>query len=362
MAEQRESLLDLLVAGDALRTQKFEELDAVICAIAKTDPTTQYQYASATQSIESFQWATNFATSGNLESNNFSANKNKLAISMRLWCYDKGKTPSLMKAFRWEKNTAILDLSRSMQAALASSSLLSFIVLIRPILEQVAAASSCTTELEKLLSTEVVSLEEKSDKIIEAAVIVSRRGKGTRIDWESYLAKSLKEGKKKSYKPEVGSVDLTASDLMKTIDSLDKRIKGARKAYEFASEFAHPNIGLHLLYVDSADRTVLTDGLTLWNRKYHRDSPRYAITQLRDRLLELVDITTESIHAFRIDFDKMRKQELTVSKLAKEIIRTSVKRHPLLFHLREQCPCFSGDAFSACCGKKVRGIHKQILG
>lgn len=361
MVQPNITLRQLLEGGDPERRKVFAALDRSIGSLAANENSAQYSYPSASQALEAFKRTRELATSGTVNNATIGGHLDELAVGMRLWCYEKGKVPGLLRIFRWEKGSAILDLSRSLQATLVSDKPLSFFVLIRPILEQVAATAICTAELTDLLDAPANDPEGKHKSIVEADVIVSRRGKGTRIDWQNYLTKSLRAGKKKSYKPDPDSVDLTATDLMNTIDRLDKRIKGARKAYEFASEFAHPNIGSHLLFVASTEEAYLADGVKLWTRYYTRDTPEYALAGLRGQFLELLEIVSEAIDLAQEDFAAMRRHELKLKKRVKEVIRICIKRNPFLFHLDEPCPCFSGSSFGTCCGKKTRAIHKQRL-
>jgi hypothetical protein len=261
----------------------------------------------------------------------------------------------------WTKRAVIVDLLISLQTALSGVNIISAITLVRPILEHVAAVSIAAHEILSLFDKTDLATKDKSDKIIRLCEIISKRGKGTRVDWETYLTKSLRTGKKKSYKAEPGTVDLTALDLMNSIDHLDKKIKGARKAYEFASEFAHPNVGSHFIYAKSASYATLSDGIRIWDRISCRDCPENGIGELRERLIEMLQISLESIEVLKENVKNLENTRKIVIKWTKEVVRNGISNHPLIFNLKEPCPCFSGMEFGSCCGKKVKAIHRRML-
>lgn len=339
----------------------FDNLDSVLSSLLNDRSSVHYKYASAQQSLAAFRRTTQLVSSGELTPENIERHNDELAFGMRLFLYDKGKASSLLNTFIYTKRAAIKDLGTSLQNAVAGLNVISSIVLVRAILEQVAAASVATKEINKIFDFNELTVNEKSERIILLCEIVSKRGKGTRIDWKAYLSKSLREGKKKSYKVEDGAVDLTASDLMNNVDILNKSVKGARKAYEFASEFAHPNIGAHFLYVQSASSKVLADDIRIWERISARDFPKDGIDALEERIVELFEIAVEAISHLNILIDQLEAKQKTIKTWVKDIIKKGIDNQPLIFNLKEPCPCFSGQEFGKCCGKKLKALHRRLL-
>lgn len=361
MMGSQTSIRDYLSDKNSDYRSTFENLDAVLSNLLNDRTSVHYKYASAQQSLEAFRRTTQLVSSGELTPDNIDKHNDELAIGMRLFLYDKGKASSLLNTFIYTKRAAIKDLGASLQNTVAGLNIISSIVLVRAIIEQVAALSVATKEINTLFDFEELTVNEKSDKIISLCEIVTKRGKGTRLDWEAYLSNSLREGKKKSYKAEEGAVDQTASDLMNNVDFLNKSVKGARKAYEFASEFAHPNIGAHFLYVQSASFKILADDIRIWERISARNFPKYGIDALEERIVELLEIAVESISHLNILINELEAKQKTIKQWVKEIIKKGIDNQPLIFNLKEPCPCFSGLEFGKCCGKKLSSLHRQLF-
>lgn len=359
--ETQTSIRDYLSGKNQGHRSIFENLDAVLSNILNDRSEVHYKYASAQQSLEAFRITTELESSGELTPDNIGKYNDELVIAMRMFLFDKGKASGLLKTFVYTKRATIKDLGTSLQTAVSGLNIISAIVLVRATIEQVAAASVANSEINKLFDYQGLTTDEKTERINSLIEIVSKRGKGTRIDWEAYLLKSLREGKKKSYVAEEGTFDLTATDLMNNIDFLNKIIKGTRKAYEFASEFAHPNVGAHNLYIQSASYRTLSDDIRIWERVSARDFPKKGIDLLEERIVEMLEIAIESISYFLIIAGELEAKQNTIRNWTKEIIKNGINNHPFIFTLKEPCPCFSGLEFGKCCGKKVKALHKQLF-
>ena len=261
--KSKATIKEYLTSKNSDRASKFQKLDDEIKSILNENSSLLCKFISQSQVIKENKKFTNLVDSGEITASNITKYNDETAIAMRSTLYSIGDAHGTLLKFLYTRKSAIHDLGTSLQDSLSGMNITSSIVLMRAILEQVANTLYVTNNIEKTLNTAHKNTMEESHILGAIGEIVASKGKGTRIDWNEYLSKSLRDGKKKSYKPQDGTVDVTASDLMKTIDDLDKTIKGARKGYEFASEFAHPNIGGNYIYSQSAHSTKLVDGLII---------------------------------------------------------------------------------------------------
>ncbi|WP_152206563.1 SEC-C domain-containing protein [Marinobacter changyiensis] len=357
------SLRDYLENQSPKFIDAFERFDLATSKILVGNRGCRYRYPSASQSFQAFQWISNEGqkdyTGGEFQQF-IAENNEKFAEAIRLSIYSAGKLPELFDLMLWEREAAIKDLASQFRTSFDCSSILGVFLIGRAILEQVGRV--ITTKQRVLLELEQGESLPESEMVnhyLALDEILSLRSKSTRIDWQVYLNESLKDGKKKSYKAKDGELDLTATDLLNSIDQLNKQVKGARKAYELASEFAHPNIGTRNLFIDKASRRVLSDGVILWERTYSNELPEAGITMLQERLLEFVEICCESIELCSSATTSLRKKRPTLDKFIKRFVRNSIDNHPLVFLVSEPCPCFSGKKYMECCGKSHRKLFRS---
>lgn len=356
-----DSIIEYLTFKDNDCIRIFEKFNSLLTLLLKDESKIHFRYASARQSINAFMRMNEIVSSNDVDQNNILKYHDDIVVGMRLYLYDKGKTSGLLDAFIHAKRAVIRDLGTSLQAALSGINIVAAITLIRPILEHAGAACIANNKICKLFENQTPTVSDKTDILIKVCEVVSKRGKGTRIDWQTYFDKSLREGRKKSYKRDEGSIDLTASDLMKNIDYLDKSVKGARKAYEFASEFAHPNVGTHFIYTNTVSCITTGDGIRVWDRISTKQLPEYGIDIFQDRIVEMLEIVLDAM-ACTLDYlVELEKKQKTIRRWTKEIIREGIRNHPLIFNLNEPCPCLSGMKFGKCCGKKVKSLHKKLF-
>ena len=148
---------------------------------------------------------------------------------------------SSINFFRWSRASTVEELASQAYQSASDNSLVMAIAALRSILE----VSGNAALLEKDLSELAEPKDENVARINwlgEFESVIDGRIAGIRVDYSALTRDGLRGAKKFSYKSGELEADLTAKDLLKGVDILDKRIKGARAAYEFFSEFVHPNL------------------------------------------------------------------------------------------------------------------------
>jgi hypothetical protein len=178
---------------------------------------------------------------------------------------------------------------------------------------------------------------------------------GTRVDYGLLTQGSLRDAKKFSYTPGELEADRTAKDLLKGIDVLDKRVKGARAAYEFFSEFAHPNIASAWTHYDSTKMLIRVLDIHGYEAHHHRRHVGAKFLEtLGSSVVEGIEIATECVEELLRITPILKEKSGIVGSRAQKVIRELIKRNPGFFDFREQCPCNQGKRILQCCGKLIK--------
>lgn len=154
--------------------------------------------------------------------------------------------------FRWSRNTTIQELTDNALLAAKENSLLVALMALRSILEVSGNTILLQQDLQKLEHPKEES-DARGKWLNEFESLVDGRLAGVRVDYSALTKKGLRQSGKLSYKPGDFEADQTAKDLLKGVDALDRRVKGARATYEFFSEFAHPNLASVMTHRDRTE-------------------------------------------------------------------------------------------------------------
>lgn len=269
---------------------------------------------------------------------------------MRLNTYDVGRVPGLYGSYIWAKRRAVMELLGLLKNLLLSDHTLSMFIVGRSILEQIATASVLQGEVNKLLELDSYSKDDLYLLLLDIRAVIGKHGKFTRIDWNTYLGKPLNKGRKRSYKKASGTQDLEADSIMKYIDKLNKIVKGTRPAYDFSSEFAHPNIGSFNLYTNRAATANLRGKERYYERYYDLSFPQASIDDLQELTTDFLEMIIKCVDVFDRDLVAMEKQHRKLETWKNKVVKRLVKLHPDSFSATEPCPCMSGFRLSKCCG------------
>ncbi|MBX9771747.1 MAG: hypothetical protein K2X29_10265 [Candidatus Obscuribacterales bacterium] len=189
---------------------------------------------------------------------------------------------------------------------------------------------------------------------------------GRRVDWPKLINEprsSIRQNKLK-YEPSELCIDLTASQILNKIDRLEKKVCGARGAYEVLCEFTHPNVGTFLLAtgpdLDHQDENGLKWTKYSISGAVENDFPKELTTvfdEIFQVILECIDYTTESLMTTSVPAAlanlKSMAQILVSDLLFQEImIDTGSCRMTDVWHPYSHCPCGSGEKTKFCCGKR----------
>ena len=339
----------------------FHALEQRTVSVRPSSQSYRYRFLSGAQEINMLSWYQEVQNNQVRPTEHwFQQNQDRLVCAIHAGLIAQGRSHMLLGAFRWQKRTALSQLFEAMLHELQAGSPLASIAIGRMILEHIGAVALLEKDADTCFVTSNNQLE-RWNQLSAFGECLAQRLKGTRIDWDNYLEKGLRSGKRKSYKPEALGTDLTAKDLLSGVDLLDKQVKGARRAYELASEFAHPNIGVHWASVADASTVPIANGLRFWTWLYSAEHPRRSMEQFAPIFMEFFEILVDSSDRFQEMDIRLGEHQARAKRVHREEIQQALSQHPLAFNLRDPCVCLSGVLLENCCGKTLKKVQRKLL-
>lgn len=314
-----------------------------------------YRYPSQTQYNSLIEWSIQFRNESKFmaaqHDPDFQFHWN---LSIKSQAYNLGKFPALYNSFIWVKANAVQKMSLSIVNALASQNdILLAINTGRSLLEQIGSLSLAEKSISAFF--EAIQLDNKEeDWLFGFEDEIRKWTHGTRINWEDYYQKGLRNGSRGSYDSNKGHFGVEAEGLMQGVDLLAKKVKGARKAYEFASEFVHPNHGIFAISLSDYEYSKRDDGLILWKRLYSSHHSLAGQNNLKPLLAEYFEICSEAIQRSTQLLIALRSHSSTVKVQSRKSVKQILKAQPDAFVEDDLCPCFSGKVLRNCCKLKRR--------
>jgi hypothetical protein len=221
----------------------------------------------------------------------------------------------------------------------------------RGLIERAAAAETLNQSLAPILEAPAPTIEEAFRTVLRAAEAITVALFGTKVDWEMLSGSDFENvsAKTAGYKPIEYAVNLTAKQILNAVDRLNRRIPGARVAYDVLCEFLHPNVGdLLAASVDSRsflDRLgirhveiIIGRGPTDLRRRLDVAHVLAATTRIATSIVNLIPI----IHQ---DLDKVAD---IISSRTRRMMRPLLKKNMHFFRRSDLCPCHSGKTIGAC--------------
>ena len=352
------SLRQVLEAGDEQLFSALKRLDDLERDFAGTE-SFEFRSAMPSDTVDSLVRAGAALQASGITNQDQTASFVVPPETVAAHIYNVGRTANLLHAFRWTKKKAIAECLGTVKFSLDHDSLLPALVLARTILEQIGTYAlfhrdvSCLTPADE-------SPNAAGDWVLDVQHALIPRAMGTRIDWADYFSNSLKGKGRKGYKAKDGYFNLGAKDLLNGIDLIDKSVRGVRNAYEFLSEYGHPNYPSLQLGVVSAELTPHRHGFRMLHKVYTGDrAPRFVVEEQRFLLRDVWELLVASLDHFLELDKKFADIQKEVSKRTHSWVRKALRKHSAdtIFRYADPCPCFSGKIVGCCCGKGVMRIH-----
>jgi hypothetical protein len=282
------------------------------------------------------------------------SSSSELLMHKRGTVFSWSSIKSSIDFFRWSRSATAEELSIQSYNNAKENSLILSIMALRSLLEICGNAALLEKDLQELPEPKDENFARK-DWFNAIQSLIDSRLEGVRVDYDKITKSGLRGAGRFSYKPGHLEADKTAKDLLKGIDLLDKRIKGTRNAYEFFSEFSHPNLASVLTNYDRVEsklQVIDIHGYATHHQKRHVGA--MFLDNFGHLLVEGIEVVEECVdELLRIDLFLKLKGE-TISIHAKKVIRRIVRKNTSSFESWEACPCNSGINIQRCCGNMIK--------
>jgi hypothetical protein len=213
------------------------------------------------------------------------------------------------------------------------------------------------------------SIPEKFDDALE--LLVECREKlaiavgGTRVHWSKLSLEELPETlsqKFVSYEPDGEGTNLSATQVLKGIDLLDKKVKGARAVYEISCEFCHPNVGSMLAFCRTAQ--PVSDekyGFTWVEKELRLGSPTAFLRECGSPISKSLEIFASCLDRLEDIQKEIESVKISLQELTKRVVRHMIINGTDMIWIYSDCPCGSEKKVRFCCGSSKDGFDTNAL-
>jgi len=278
--------------------------------------------------------------------------RNPGAISMlKAITYDHSHTYHQLAQFIWARRSAVADGIAATRLCIDNGLFLASLIQLRATIEQIGALVFVDTKTAGLMD-EGLSLQEQSVALTAFSSVLFNNFLGTRIDWEHYLSNPIEDGKAKEYEPPGEFQSARSRNVMDAVDAIDKRVKGARRAYEFLCEFSHPNVGTYFAY--RSGKAIVqrkASEFTFIETSLGAGTPSVTIEGLKKPLLGTFSLFCRELDAFEEACKNLNAVAGWIGEGNKVKVRAGIKNWAPIWKPDEPCPCLSGVQVGRCCGK-----------
>lgn len=284
---------------------------------------------------------------GRVLNNNATLSKQFSAVIL----YQNSAAYNMLGLLISSKKIAIVHLIEATKSAIELGNLLVALICLRSVVENISHLDFGVTQLKSY------SIPSKHD--VANNILAEIKGKvvdmtySTRVDWEQIVAgetENLIKRNKIDYKPNELRQDRTAGSILKSIDCLNKKIKGVRAVYEILCEFAHPNVGLTMALTRSTTPFPDKHGFT-WIRKEVSLQPPVAAVGGTGRVMsQILNCIAQCMQHFETLINEAEEQRSKIQQISQVLLRHTLMRNKALLDPYAMCPCGSGTKIKFCCG------------
>lgn len=280
--------------------------------------------------------------------------RNPDAISMlKAAVYDHAHTYHQLVQFIWARKSAVADGIAATRLCIENGLFLATLAQLRATMEQVGALLFVDAKTAGLVDDRG-SLQEQSTALTAFSGVLFKNFIGTRIDWEHYLSNPIEGGKSKEYTPHGEFQSAMSRNVMDAVDAIEKRIKGARRAYEFLCEFSHPNIGTYFAYRSGKSIVQRNDSVfTFVETTLGTGTPSVTIAGLKEPLGGTFSLFCKELEVFEDAGKNLEAVAAWIGEANKKKAQAGIKNWGPIWNAGEPCPCLSGVQVGRCCGKGI---------
>lgn len=289
------------------------------------------------------------------------------SAEFRLLTYNQSFPARQLETFIHVSAISSLEISQIAVAEFESGNIIAPSILLRSLIERIAHAAALLKFVSDLPNISAPTGITPIEPLLDLSEKINQSLFGTRLDWGKLSTVDFHNAsaKKMRYEKQDLLVDLGGfSNILTSVDKLDKRIPGTRLAYDVLCEFLHPNVGdLHGTTVNSY---AFTDRHNLRHLNIELDTGAKNFggnPQLNFVMIKLFDICSDAIRYFPIvlnELDTVRNYAINMTQL---FIHKVIQKNRPDFKNDDLCPCLSGLKVKQCIRKTKgkRRIKKKLV-
>ena len=281
-------------------------------------------------------------------------------IDFRNWIgYNGCLLQSEVDAALFIRRCGLRELASNVLSAFEQGQALTLFVLSRPIIEQVAMIASFLDDFRKIDTEKVINPIFKGSEVVPTVQDLAwsqmkenivKKLVGKSADVGKLLRLDLKANGDLPWRRKEGFADHKSDGFLNAVDKLGKNVKGVIRLYKLASEFAHPNSALALIYQTEGHRNQYPNEVV--------QTVDYSIfgsgRLFHSKIVETLEILTSTLEYYLEIEEEISELSRKAQKQSKgwlrETYRLFWKRGVVMIKNNDLCPCLSGKSFGECCG------------
>lgn len=272
---------------------------------------------------------------------------------VRAQVYGFGRPVAEARAFRHVFICSCAELSKASLFAIDQCALNVSFTLLRSLMERIAVGRAVSAELTNVLSLEASDKDRQFQNIARAGEVLTSALHGTKVNWTALFKQQVSKisAEQAKYAPLDYGMNLSAKQILNSVDALKSELPGARIAYDVLCEFLHPNTGDMFSSILNAGGTFDSEGMKFLEFTIGRGP-------IDLRLMPDIDaVLAETVGIVRQLLSKLPEVDASlvdsIAKMdwrSKKLIRPLVTQYADFFRPTHFCPCSSGKVVGECCG------------
>ena len=270
--------------------------------------------------------------------------------AMRAAIYNQAAAARQLEAFIHVSRVSVFELCQGAIRGFEEKEVAVPYILLRSLIERTANIAALSDEV-KALPSGPTPPDFPHKPLIEVSDRIGRALYGTKVNWEALRDVDLHAVRKDdiAYIHKELTLDVSARNVLTSIDKLGKRVSGARVAYDVLCEFLHPNVGD--LYSTTVRATSHSDAFR--TRHLVREiglGPKDLSTapDLEALMDQVLPVCGEALRLLPSLFGDLHTASLAANRMAKKAAHKMRKRYRSYFRNNDLCPCLSGRKVRDC--------------
>jgi hypothetical protein len=275
--------------------------------------------------------------------------------SFRAAMYNQSTTASMLAAFPRVVSVISIEFAENSADGFRKGQLTVPCAALRSLIERIAHAVALSDAI-KGMPAALVSPETPLQTVLELGQIIAKALYGTQQNWTKLTQVDFREASHKDVAYILAAEDggIKATNVLGSIDKLEKRVPGTRLTYEVLCEFLHPNRGD--IYGSTTDARSLTDHYGMRYLERTMGLGPKSLAKLPDLLVvieKMLDVSADIVRHLPTVLDEIETVSAYATKLTRGFAHKMVKQYRGHFANRDLCPCLSGLTIKDCMRSKL---------